>query len=72
MKVAPVEKLEKSRSDEPYKGESPKLLADSSTSLLSDEKAATGLQIEKEKTLKDAVKPKHKRKKKASTNTDAS
>ncbi|XP_027167358.1 exosome complex component RRP45A-like isoform X3 [Coffea eugenioides] len=72
VKVAPVEKLEKSRSDEPYKGESPKLLADSSTSLLSDEKAATGLQIEKEKTLKDAVKPKHKRKKKASTNTDAS
>ncbi|CDP15071.1 unnamed protein product [Coffea canephora] len=72
VKVVPVEKLEKSRSDEPCKGESPKLLADSSTSLLSDEKAATGLQIEKEKTLKDAVKPKHKRKKKASTKSDAS
>lgn len=72
MKVAPVEKLEKSSYDEPYKGESPKLIADSSAALLLDEKAATGLQIKKEKTLKDAVKPKHKRKKKASSNTDAS
>lgn len=72
VKVAPVEKLEKSSYDEPYKGESPKLIADSSAALLLDEKAATGLQIKKEKTLKDAVKPKHKRKKKASSNTDAS
>ncbi|KAL3512632.1 hypothetical protein ACH5RR_025349 [Cinchona calisaya] len=69
--VMPVEKLEKSRHDKPYEGESPNLLADSAAPLLA-ETTETGVEIKREKTLKDAVKPKHKRKKKASSNTDAS
>ncbi|KAL2510823.1 Protein ECERIFERUM 7 [Abeliophyllum distichum] len=38
----------------------------------SEENTGAGQQMNKEKTLKDAVKPKHKRKKKTSANTDAS
>uniref|UniRef100_A0A5B7B6T0 Protein ECERIFERUM 7 n=1 Tax=Davidia involucrata TaxID=16924 RepID=A0A5B7B6T0_DAVIN len=70
---APGKKLEESRHEKSCETKTDQPLEDPDPAPSPNEAAGTGLQTNGEKkTLKDAVKPKHKRKKKTSSNTDAS
>lgn len=61
---APTKKLEDPKVDEASDMELIQPVADNNSCTLPNEVADTGLQTSEEKTLRDAIKPKHKRKKK--------
>ncbi|XP_063948729.1 exosome complex component RRP45A isoform X2 [Daucus carota subsp. sativus] len=62
--VAPTKKLEDIKLDQPSDMELASPAAGNNSLTLPNEVADTGLQTNEEKTLKDAIKPKHKRRKK--------
>ncbi|KAF5950480.1 hypothetical protein HYC85_012473 [Camellia sinensis] len=64
-------KLEESRHEKPSETEPDQLAEDVKSAPSPDGKVGTGGQTNGKKTLIDAVKPKHKRKKKSSSNVDA-
>ncbi|CAL5437936.1 unnamed protein product [Camellia sinensis] len=65
-------KLEESRHEKPSETEPDQLIEDVKPAPSPDGEVGTGGQTNGKKTLIDAVKPKHKRKKKSSSNVDAS
>ncbi|GMP70375.1 hypothetical protein CsSME_00029250 [Camellia sinensis var. sinensis] len=65
-------KLEESRHEKPSETEPDQLAEDVKSAPSPDGEVGTGGQTNGKKTLIDAVKPKHKRKKKSSSNVDAS
>ncbi|CAL5384843.1 unnamed protein product [Camellia sinensis] len=65
-------KLEESRHEKPSETEPDQLIEDVKPAPSADGEVGTGGQTNGKKTLIDAVKPKHKRKKKSSSNVDAS
>lgn len=70
--VAHTRKVEDSKREKPNETEANQPLADTKPAASPDGTSRTGLQTNEEKTLKDAIKPKHKRKKKASSSASAS
>lgn len=70
--VAHTRKVEDSKREKPNETEANQPLADTKPAASPDDTSRTGLQTNEEKTLKDAIKPNHKRKKKASSSASAS
>ncbi|PSS21622.1 Exosome complex component RRP45B like [Actinidia chinensis var. chinensis] len=70
--LIPNTKLEESRREKPSEADPGQLLADLEPAPSPDGAVETGEQTNGKKTLVDAVKPKHKRRKKKSSNIDAS
>lgn len=62
-KVTPTQKPQKERDDELHGRESDLLFVESDAAPSANEMAGSGLQKNGHKTLEDAVKPKHRRKK---------
>ena len=70
--LIPNTKLEESKHEKPSEADPGQLLADLEPAPSPDGAVETGEQTNGNKTLVDAVKPKHKRRKKKSSNIDAS